>query len=366
MRSKKGKIICYLSSLVFSLSPLVFCPLPCFAVIDLRICDETLNGNLPRVRSLLDQGADIDIKLCINGMNPLMVAASFNRTEVLKLLLDHGAGINDIDSNNSTALMLAADKGNMESVKILLDRGAYINASDKSDRTVLVRVLDIPVRPLDRKHIADKDRGDLEVEKRLSVARLLVARGADLERRDNMGRTALYVAVGNGHAEPAKMMIGMGASVNAADNDGVTVLMRAIGGGQNKLAGSLTYGSTAEELGTQLAMLLIDRGADVNAADDFGTTPLLLAIDRGNVEVVKALVRKGVDMQAPDSEGVTPLLMATVKGNTEVAKLLINKGVSVNGADSLDRTPLAVAVGSNNMRNCQTSPAQERRHKGHR
>src|SRR5271169_1057522 len=233
-------------SLAFRLSPFAFCLflafgfLPSFAsVINPRICDEALNGNVSQLKSLLDKGVDLDVKLCLNGMSPMMVAASFNRTGALKLLLERGAGINDVDKSGSTALMLAADKGNIESVSILLDRGAYINARDNADRTVLVRVLDIPVRQPDRKHIADKDKADNEVKIRLAVARLLIEKGADLELRDNIGRTALAVAVSRGHAELAKMMISLGAALNSADNNGVTVLMAAEAGGQNKLAGSL-------------------------------------------------------------------------------------------------------------------------------
>src|SRR5208337_763668 len=123
-------------------------------IVNVRLCDEIFNGNLPQVKSLLDKGADPDIKQCLNGMTPLMVAASFNHTEIVKELLAQGAGVNDIDKNGSTALMAAADKGNVESVNILLDSGAYINARDDTDRTVLIRTLDIPDKQLGRTHMA--------------------------------------------------------------------------------------------------------------------------------------------------------------------------------------------------------------------
>src|SRR5208283_2336822 len=266
-------------------------------IVNVRLCDEILNGNLPAVKSLLDQGADPDIKQCLNGMTPLMVAASFNHTEIMKVLLAQGAGVNDIDKSGSTALMLAADKGNIGSVNILLDSGAYINARDNADRTVLIRVLDFQEKQLDRAHRADQARAGPELRGRLAVARLLIEKGADLERKDSLGRTALAVAVSSGHAELSKMLVGVGAPVNSSDNNGGTVLMAALSGGQ-----------------TDLARFLIDKGADINAADENGTTALFLAIDKGNDDMVKALVGKGVDVQAADSDGVTPLLMAVEKG----------------------------------------------------
>ena len=208
-------------------------------VVNVRLCDEVLNGNLPQVKSLLDKGADPDIKQCLNGMTPLMVAASFNHTEIVKELLAQGAGVNDIDKSGSTALMVAADKGNIESVNILLDSGAYINARDNADRTVLIRALDIPEIKPDRKHMAVNAKAGPELRGRLAVARLLIARGADLERRDNLGRTALAVAVSSGHDELSKVLIRRGARVSNSDNNGGTVLMAALSGGQADLASFL-------------------------------------------------------------------------------------------------------------------------------
>src|SRR5208282_1347683 len=123
--------------------------------------------NLPQVRSLLDNGADPDIKLCLNGMTPLMLAASFNQAEIMKLLLAQGAGLDDIDKSGRTALIIAADKGNVESVNILLDSGAYINARDNADRTVLIHALDVLEKKLDRAHRADKVRAGPELRGRL-------------------------------------------------------------------------------------------------------------------------------------------------------------------------------------------------------
>src|SRR5208337_1704122 len=197
-------------------------------LVDVRLCDEIVTGNLPEVKSLLDKGVDPDIKKCLNGTTPLMVAASFNRTEILKVLIAQGAGVNDIDKSGSTALMLAADKGNVESVNILLDKGAYMNSRDNADRTVLIRALDVPEKQLDRAHRADKAKAGPELRGRLAVARLLIEKGADINRKDNAGRTALSIAVYYGRAELAKMLVNRGASVSSSNNNGSTVLMAAL------------------------------------------------------------------------------------------------------------------------------------------
>ena len=287
-----------------------------------------INGNLEQVKVFLDRGAAPDVRACLNGMTPLMLAASFNRADILKVLLKSSAGINDTDDNGCTALIIAADKGNLESVKLLLDGGANINARDRLGRTVLIRVLDVSVAQFDRRHLAEKMKAGSELKGRFAVAQFLAANGADLTSRDNAGRTALAVAAGHGHIGPAKILAERGASVSSADNNGVTVLMAALSGGY-----------------AELVRYLIDKGADVNAADDTGTTALLMATERGNNEVVEALAGKGADVRASDIDGAGTLLKAIEGGNPEAAALLIKRGADLNTADNLDRTPLTAAVG---------------------
>ena len=55
--------------------------------------------------------------------------------EKMKLLLDHGAYINETDENGWTALMFAAKKSNLNGVKLLLDRGADVNATNNLGKT---------------------------------------------------------------------------------------------------------------------------------------------------------------------------------------------------------------------------------------
>ncbi len=81
----------------------------------------------------------------LTGWTPLHVA-SFrgNRTDVLNVLLSHGANPGVADSAGCTPLHLAAGKGFADSCSFLLSKGAPPNASDKSGFT-----------PMD--YIPDKD-----------------------------------------------------------------------------------------------------------------------------------------------------------------------------------------------------------------
>ena len=55
---------------------------------------------------LLEQGAAVDGN-SPDGKTPLMLAAMFNRVEIMKMLIAHGASVDAVDSRGMTALSLA-------------------------------------------------------------------------------------------------------------------------------------------------------------------------------------------------------------------------------------------------------------------
>lgn len=76
------------------------------------------------VRVLLDNGANVEDHN-ENGHTPLMEAASAGHVQVAKILLEHGAGINTHSNEfKESALTLACYKGHLEMVRFLLEAGA--------------------------------------------------------------------------------------------------------------------------------------------------------------------------------------------------------------------------------------------------
>lgn len=57
-------------------------------------------------------------------------AIAYDRIDVVKLILDAGADVNEVAANDSTALLTAAKKGNVGVVDILLKSGANVNLHD--------------------------------------------------------------------------------------------------------------------------------------------------------------------------------------------------------------------------------------------
>src|SRR5881397_1148056 len=102
-----------------------------------------LCGDLTVVQLLLSHGADASIPT-FDKTTPLMVASGVGwaegftfqysddeTLELVKLLLDFGAGINSANEDGLTALHGAAYKGANKVVQLLVDRGADLTARDK-------------------------------------------------------------------------------------------------------------------------------------------------------------------------------------------------------------------------------------------
>ncbi|KOS04939.1 ankyrin [Flavobacterium akiainvivens] len=61
-----------------------------------------MKGDTETVKKFIEYGADVNEKS--NGMTPLMVAARYNRVDIIKLLLDKGANLKAADEKGLTAL----------------------------------------------------------------------------------------------------------------------------------------------------------------------------------------------------------------------------------------------------------------------
>lgn len=100
-------------------------------------------GNVKDVRELLDQGAEanavgwpttksgliylldrLDHSAYYTERNALMLAATEDKAEIVRLLLEHGAEVNVETSSKMTALECAASSAKPENVRLLLEYGA--------------------------------------------------------------------------------------------------------------------------------------------------------------------------------------------------------------------------------------------------
>lgn len=69
------------------------------------------------------------------GMNALMLASQRGHGDTVRILVEHGAAIDERTSQGSTALMLACKRGHEEVVKVLISMGAEIYIRDGRGRS---------------------------------------------------------------------------------------------------------------------------------------------------------------------------------------------------------------------------------------
>lgn len=87
-----------------------------------------LTGNLEAVKQHIEAGTDINQKEAMSGSTPLMSAATFNKPEIAKVLINANSDLSIKNNDGGTALHTAAFFGRIEIVQLLIDA--------KADKTV--------------------------------------------------------------------------------------------------------------------------------------------------------------------------------------------------------------------------------------
>lgn len=120
------------------------------------------------------------------GMTALIVAALHGHTKVVKMLLDAHANPNIPDSDGWTALMIAARDAHLQIAQMLLDANANPNIQNLRNRwTALVFAA---------------------ANGRSQIVQILLENGANPNMQDNVGRTALIIAIENRQFDTARII----------------------------------------------------------------------------------------------------------------------------------------------------------------
>lgn len=95
-------------------------------------------GNIDKVKEQIAAGANVNARTFLFKKTPLMIAASYGNTDVIKYLKKNGANIDATNIFGMNALMYAAGKGYDKNVLSHLINENNINATDNEGKTALI------------------------------------------------------------------------------------------------------------------------------------------------------------------------------------------------------------------------------------
>jgi ankyrin repeat protein len=201
-------------------------------------------GDARKVGLLLAQGADVNARTS-TGNTPLIAAAAYtDNLEVIKLLLDKGADLQSVNSNNVSALGAAVYASDAKSVKFFLDQGckpkqihSLFGAAENSLLMIAAQMADAQIVGMLLEQGAEVNASDSNfaghalnhalLSQKPDVARRLIEAGADLKLCSPIGKTppiVLAIYSESGDASIARLMMKHGADLSAANQAGESAL----------------------------------------------------------------------------------------------------------------------------------------------
>lgn len=278
-------------------------------------------NDLLAIDALIASGGDVNAR-GVQGITPLMDAASLGSVDAMRRLIAAGASVDARNDLGATALMWAVRE--MPKVRLLVEQRADVNASSKTGRTPLLLAA-----------MSDESA---------DVVRFLMAKGADTRATDRVGMTALHAAANANDTETVRLLLDASPDVNAKDAGDFTPLMNAAMNGNTAVARMLlARGARARDVSGRGDMKTHTAAMVKNgrvALSDF--TALHIASVTGPPELVKLLIDAGADLEAREGRGMTPLVLSVAAdhANPEIVKLLMSAGASLDARDPSNETAL--------------------------
>ena len=295
------------------------------AAPDLRLVDAAARHDAQAVRTLLQEGVDVNAPRA-DGVTALLWAAHWDAVEMVELLLQAGADPNADDDHGVTPLMRACENASLAVVERLLAAGANADATQTSGLTpsmIAARTGSVRVVKALLAHGANVNAATAETDVTAlmwavsaphpDIVQVLIDSGADVRVSSRKGVTPLMTAARSGDIAMAETLITAGADVNDLGSDGTHPLPFAIIQGQN-----------------EFALFLLEQGADPNGTID-GVPALHAAAGNVNTWLVNWARRHGSGRGIGSSRRRTVVLEIDPDRRVSVVKALLDRGADPNG-----------------------------------
>jgi len=141
---------------------------------------------------LIENGADVNIKDEYGGTLLMDCSNQQDNSYLASSLLDHGAEIEAVNEDLRTPLMVACENGRPNMTRLLVSRGAQVNKVDRYGRTAIILAI-------------------LDGYNTMEILQILLDAGAEINIRDEDDRSALDYARDN-NDEVEQFLISRGAN----------------------------------------------------------------------------------------------------------------------------------------------------------
>ncbi len=258
-------------------------------------------ASLKTIQILLDAKADVNYRGSYSG--PLYWAHCNGQNDVVEALLKAGAR-----ARANEVFYSAVMNGEEKLVDILIDHQISVNSTDSEGQSLLTWA-------------ACNGSG----EEHYRIAQKLLSLKADVNQKDDRGRTPLYWAVTKSSPDLAELYLNHGAKLDTHDYHGITPLMHAAEDGKLPVIQLLAARSSKADLEAKdvdnstvlhfaaqnwdddVCPYFIDKGLDCNAVNNKGNTPLHDACDHHKYKNIDALLKAGAKVAIENTDGKTPL-----------------------------------------------------------
>ncbi len=329
-------------------------------------------GHVEMAKQLIAAGVDVNASPRF-GASALLTAVTQRKAELVRLLLDAGANVDQKGSvvcgefgkpevseeglfrtthvpdppvaREATPLIVATRRGYADIAGQLIKAGADVHAGDAEGLTALVYALKADDQPLIK---LLKDAGAKPpkyAEGSLAAAWIAAAKAGDCARlRAMIGDgvdvnlkyasrseqdeedeeegggegTALKYAAQKGHLDAVKLLLASGAKPDEKSG----------GGFESGHETALMHAAKAGHL--EVARTLIAAKAAVPAKDQSGKTVLHYAAEGGHAEMIELLIKHGANVETKSKCGTSPLMEAASAGRAEAIVALVKAGADPN------------------------------------
>lgn len=376
-------------------------------------------NNRPEIVSLLVQlGVDCNFAttkrreapkpITPKGTTPLMRAAAYGHTAVIRVLANNKADLNAQNEDGKTALMLALENNRFIAAAVLMSLGARISIAEQKliDMKMKLSKEDMeklcsPKTPTDAKEeeeaIAIKDLIEApkstdpkkskvidtkESEKLLAWClknnhfeglKALVQQGINLDEQLIEGLPPIFWVAKNAYNWALELLYKVGANFKIKNKNSKTFSEYAQANFLFSVQKKVNYfektsafpkeASDNKPLLTLLERTLegmrrnIDKTKKSQNYEFFKKafseipenkmTPLTWAIQHANLDTIEALLESGADVNEMDKNGDTPLTLAAKLRGTVVLELLLKAGANIHQTNLMGDSPLLAAFDEN-------------------